>query len=64
MGGKILSQQEGTIIVYSYKKDNKPKIKRRSPVVKQKKEIANEEEFKKEVVLMEQTSLLDLEDNK
>ena len=65
MGGKIVSKQEGTLVVYSYKKDNKPKSKRFETKAKDKDEtLIQEEKFKKESIIAEQTSLLDLEDNK
>jgi len=61
MGGKIVSKQDGTIVVYSYKKDNKPKVKKRQQATK--KEIKTKEEEIKEVKIGEQTSLLNIGDN-
>ena len=41
MGGKIVSKQEGTIIVYSYKKDNKPKSKKEIKVKEKSKDLSS-----------------------
>lgn len=64
MGGKIVSKQEGTIIVYSYKKDNKPKSKRFETKKSKASAITSVPSNENEVLIAEQTSLLDLEDNK
>ena len=68
MGGKIVSKQEGVIIVYSYKKDNKPKSSKKYGIkdvnISLKEEKETNEEQSKKTVIAEQTSLLDLEDNK